>query len=114
MQGSIGYTAWTNQTIFEFRDVPYAESPSGWQRFKAPAPIQPWTGIRNARNYGIQCPSWENLEEIMRNEHDNIDVEDCLNMAIYSTSVRTNPLHRSYYNRKKVVTVITLLCFFSL
>lgn len=34
LQGSIGYTAWTNRTIFQFLNVPYAESPSGNRRFK--------------------------------------------------------------------------------
>lgn len=34
LKGSLGLTAWTNQTIFQFRNVPYAESPSGTKRFK--------------------------------------------------------------------------------
>lgn len=89
MLGSIGYTAWTNRTIFQFLNVPYAESPSGSRRFQAPVPIGPWKGIRNAQIYGIQCPRLELLDEIKQKESENVDVEDCLNVAIYSTLVRS-------------------------
>lgn len=34
IQGSIGFSAWTERTIFQFLNVPYAESPSGNRRFK--------------------------------------------------------------------------------
>lgn len=88
LQGSIGSTAWTNRTIFQFLNVPYAESPSGSRRFKAPVPIRPWNGVRNAQKFGIQCPCFDNIEDILRKEGANIDIEDCLNMAIYSPSVR--------------------------
>lgn len=88
LQGSLGYTAWTNRTIFQFLNVPYAESPSRSRRFKEPVPIGPWKGIRNAQTFGTQCPRLEILDEIVQKERENVDVEDCLNMAIYSTSVR--------------------------
>lgn len=88
LQGSIGYTAWTNRTIFQFLNVPYAESPSGLRRFQAPVPIGPWTGVRDARTFGTQCPRMELLDKIKQQESAHIDVEDCLNMAIYTTSVR--------------------------
>lgn len=93
LQGSLGYTTWMNRTMFQFLNVPYAESPSGSRRFKAPVPIGPWKGIRNAQKFGIQCPRLELLAEIAQKESENIDVEDCLNVAIYSTSVRT--IHHS-------------------
>lgn len=89
LHGSIGHTAWTNRTIFQFLNVPYAESPSGSRRFKAPIPIRPWKGIRNAQKFGIQCPTLENIENIIQKERKNVDIEDCLSMAIYSTSVRS-------------------------
>lgn len=87
LEGSIGFTAWTNRTIFQFLDVPYAESPSGPRRFKAPVPIKPWNGIRNAKNYGTECPTFQDLDELIQSERDGEDVEDCLNMAIFSTNV---------------------------
>lgn len=88
LQGSIGYSAWTNRTIFQFLNVPYAESPSGPRRFEAPVPVEPWTGVRNAQTLGTQCPTMALLDKIKQQESKHIDVEDCLNMAIFSTSVR--------------------------
>lgn len=34
VQGSVGYTAWTNRTIYEFHAIRYAQSPIGSLRFQ--------------------------------------------------------------------------------
>src|SRR5438876_2430912 len=34
--------------VITFKGVPYAGSVSGENRFKAPPPLQPWTGVRDA------------------------------------------------------------------
>src|SRR5690349_13252300 len=34
--------------LVTFKGVPYAGSVSGDNRFKAPPPLQPWTGVRDA------------------------------------------------------------------
>lgn len=87
LQGSIGFTAWTNRTIYQFLNVPYAESPSGNRRFKAPVPIKPWNSIHNAEDYGIKCPTLDDLNKMNPNERNRESIEDCLNMAIYTTNV---------------------------
>lgn len=107
--GSIGYTAWTSRTIFQFLNVPYAESPSGSRRFEAPVPIGPWKGIRNAQIYGIQCPRLEILDEIKQKEGENVDVEDCLNVAIFSTSVGI--IHVCGTSIKTVTIISICFCF---
>lgn len=65
---------------------------------KAPVPIRPWKGIYNAQNYGRKCPTVEDLKKLNQSELKNTDVEDCLNMAIYSTNVRINCI----LNRKTI------------
>lgn len=55
--------------------------------FQAPVPIKRWNGIRNAENYGRKCPTVDDLKSLHRNEGRNEDLEDCLNMAIFSTKV---------------------------
>ena len=35
-----------------FKGIPYAGSPTGENRFKAPPPLQPWSGVRDALVYG--------------------------------------------------------------
>lgn len=87
LQGSIGFTAWTNRTIYQFLDVPFAESPSGARRFKAPVPIKPWNGVRNAARYGTKCPTLDDLKQMTQSQRESKDLEDCLIMAIFSTNV---------------------------
>lgn len=35
-----------------FKGIPYAGSPAGQNRFKAPPPLKPWSGVRDALVYG--------------------------------------------------------------
>ena len=41
-----------NGDIHVFKGVPYGTSPTGAQRFQTPRPAPPWTGVRNATEYG--------------------------------------------------------------
>lgn len=46
-----------------FKGIPYAGSPAGKNRFKAPPKLEPWEGVRDARGYGAQAiqppdPMW--------------------------------------------------------
>src|ERR1700712_2483398 len=37
---------------FAWRGIPYAAPPVGELRFRAPQPVEPWTGTRDASKYG--------------------------------------------------------------
>lgn len=54
---------------------------------KAPVPIRPWNGIRDAKTFGPKCPTLGDLNEMIATEREKKDLEDCLNMAIYTTNV---------------------------
>jgi len=41
--------------VYTFKGVPYGASTSGANRFMAPAAPEPWTGIRNALQFGRAC-----------------------------------------------------------
>ena len=43
--------------IYIFKGVPYGASTAGARRFMPPVKPEPWTGIRNALQYGRVCPS---------------------------------------------------------
>src|ERR1700736_5560310 len=42
--------------VYIFKGVPYGASTTGPRRFMPPAKPEPWTGIRNALQYGRICP----------------------------------------------------------
>ena len=42
--------------VYIFKGVPYGASTAGARRFMAPVKPEPWTGIRNALQYGRICP----------------------------------------------------------
>ncbi|MFA4876540.1 MAG: carboxylesterase/lipase family protein [Methanoregula sp.] len=46
----------TENGITVYRGIPYAAPPVGDLRWRPPAPVQPWTGVRNATGYGPICP----------------------------------------------------------
>ncbi len=41
---------------YAFRGIPYAAPPVGVLRFLPPAPMTPWSGMRDAISYGHSCP----------------------------------------------------------
>ena len=43
--------------VYIFKGVPYGASAAGARRFMAPVKPEPWTGIRNALQYGRACPA---------------------------------------------------------
>ncbi|RMI31018.1 carboxylesterase/lipase family protein [Nocardia stercoris] len=42
--------------VVRWRSVPYAEPPVGELRFRAPQPLRPWTGVREATEFGLAAP----------------------------------------------------------
>lgn len=79
VQGSITHTAWSNQEVYQFLSVPYAEAPSGNLRFKAPIPKKEWSGIIDGSKYGRRCPVSSHLSQT---DPDSIDLEDCLTLSM--------------------------------
>ncbi len=45
--------------IYSFKGVPYAADTGGRNRFLAPRPVENWSGIRDALQYGDRCPQVE-------------------------------------------------------
>jgi carboxylesterase type B len=47
----------TDQGAEEFLGIPFARPPVGSLRWRPPQPAEPWTGVRDAAEYGNRCPA---------------------------------------------------------
>ncbi len=59
-----------------YKGIPYAASPAGAGRWRPPAPVVPWSGVRSAANFGNICPQLQGTTAVGN--------EDCLNLNIYA------------------------------
>lgn len=72
--------------LLAWRGLPYAAPPVGSLRFRAPQPVVPWTGIRDASRYGLVAP------QLYRGQFKGTGPkipsgEDCLTINVVSASV---------------------------
>ncbi len=59
-----------------YKGIPYAAPPVGSLRWRPPAPVVPWSGVRSAPNFGNICPQLQGTTAVGN--------EDCLNLNIYA------------------------------
>src|SRR5581483_2895892 len=43
------------QDVYSFKGIPFASPPVGALRWRAPAPVDAWSGVRDASRYGPPC-----------------------------------------------------------
>jgi hypothetical protein len=69
-----------------WRGVPYAQQPVGERRFAAPAPLSPWTGVRDAVEHGPPPPQSRSM---VANDRRDPTVRDeaCLTVTVWSPDV---------------------------
>lgn len=63
--------------VTSFKGVPYAGQVSGAYRFRRPAPLEPWSGVREALELGAPA-----IQPARRNEPD--PAEDCLFLNVWT------------------------------
>jgi len=67
-----------------FRGIPYAAPPVGPMRWKAPAPVQVWQGVRQATEFGPACVQpHSKAPSIYANPPEKMS-EDCLTLNIWA------------------------------
>ncbi|MEN8161810.1 MAG: carboxylesterase family protein, partial [Myxococcota bacterium] len=66
--------------------IPYAEPPLGALRWRAPQPLLPWTGTREALASGASCPQFANGlgGDTSAEPGTLIGSEDCLTLNVYA------------------------------
>ncbi|SEM93219.1 carboxylesterase/lipase family protein [Nonomuraea pusilla] len=68
-----------------FRGIPYAAPPFGAHRFRAPAPVEPWEGVRDASEFGPTAPKRPYrppLDRLIPEEQ--IPGDECLNLNVWT------------------------------
>ncbi|HEX5418476.1 MAG TPA: carboxylesterase family protein [Gammaproteobacteria bacterium] len=78
-----------NDRIYVFKGIPYAADTGGKNRFHAPRPVQPWSGVRDATHLGNRCPAPEfPPPPFMQEEGQDLDTspmsEDCLYLNVWT------------------------------
>ncbi|MFB7229372.1 carboxylesterase/lipase family protein [Streptomyces fimicarius] len=79
--------------IASYRGIPYAAAPYGVHRFRAPAPVEPWEGVRDALEFGPTAPQRPYRPPLDRLIPE-VDVpgDECLNLNVWAPEKASGPL----------------------
>ena len=78
----------TAQGAHSFKGIPYADSTAGANRFLPPQPVPPWSGVRDASEYGKSAPQAPVAQDLLYWYGQIRDVgEDCLTLNVFTPTV---------------------------
>jgi para-nitrobenzyl esterase len=74
----------SEEGIFKFLGVPYAEPPLGNRRWRPPVPVAEWAGVRKAQDFGPICPQTAGAVFKPRAKSQS---EDCLYLNVWTRTL---------------------------
>ncbi|CAB3370890.1 Hypothetical predicted protein [Cloeon dipterum] len=106
VEGITSHTAWNHRTIYEYKGIQYAQSPSGERRFKPPVKTEAWDDVYNATQFGQVCPQPQESNSVFNYERAEgkaayqqsrskalaADPEDCLTLNVYTPTTDKNAM----------------------
>ena len=66
--------------VHQFRGIPYARA----ERFRAPEPVEPWPGVRDATAFGPTAPQNPSPTEAFLGGRERVASEDCLFLNVFT------------------------------
>jgi para-nitrobenzyl esterase len=76
------------RSVYAFLGIPYAAPPVSALRWKEPQPAAPWTGVRDASQFGNRCP--QNASST--NQTPASSTEDCLYLNVWTPNPAASKL----------------------
>ena len=70
--------------VTAFKGIPYAAPPTGENRWRAPRPVEPWDGLRDAFDFGPACIQPTPRVRHLYSNDLGATSEDCLTLNIWS------------------------------
>jgi para-nitrobenzyl esterase len=86
--GSIEGRTSSDGNIRIFEGIPYAAPPVGGFRWKAPQPVVPWSGVKQATNFGARCMQDGHPDDA--SFRDSGPSEDCLFVNVWTAAKSPN------------------------
>jgi para-nitrobenzyl esterase len=71
-----------DKSVLAFKGIPYAAPPVGALRWKAPQPVAPWSGVRQAAAFGAHCMQTNVFGDMVF--RDPGQSEDCLSLNVWA------------------------------
>ncbi len=78
--GLVQGTTIADGAIRVYKGIPFAAPPTGALRWRAPRPVTPWTGVRDASAYGPRCTQGRMFADIVFTDLS----EDCLTVNLWT------------------------------
>ena len=108
--------AWadTARTIQVFRGVPFAQPPVRELRWRPPAPLAVWTGIKSAETFADACYQEFSEDAFVWSRGEFKRSEDCLYLNIWASADQKSPCQSWCGSTAGLIPADSHMCLYSM